>query len=176
MKREMLLDIIKRADAHDYYSFDKYALIKNVDNFKIKGFEHDGFAEIIYSVKDYYETSMKTLDREISRDIFNVQRPIMTRNKDSVPTLYHYNAKIENSVIADGCHIDGTVRNSIIFRNVTVEAGAVIENSIVMQNSVIGAGSTLDCVILDKNITVSANKHLCGAEEYPYVFVKDTKI
>lgn len=176
MKRDLLLDIIRRADAHDYYSFDKYALIKNVNNLNIHGYEHKGFAQLIYSVKDYYDTSLEMLDMDVRRDIFNPERPVMTRTKDSVPALYHYNAKIENSIIADGCHIDGTVKNSIIFRNVVIEAGAVVENSIVMQNTVIGAGSTLNYVILDKNIKVSANKHLCGALEYPYVFVKNTEI
>lgn len=176
MKRDLLLDIINKADAHDYYSFEKYALINNLNTLLIKAVEHTGFADIVFSVGDYYNTSMKLLSDDTRSDIFNTDRPIMTRAKDSVPVLYHYNAKVENSLIADGCHIDGTVRNSIIFRNVTIEAGAVIENSIVMQNTVIGAGSTLNCVILDKNTKISANKNLCGAPEYPYVFGKNTEI
>ena len=176
LKRDLLMDIIKEADEYDSYSFDRHVLVKNVDTLNIQSYLHDGFAEMIYSVKDYYETSMKMLDGGVRKNIFTLDRPIMTRTKDSVPTLYHYNAKIENSIIADGCHIDGTVRNSIIFRNVKIEAGAVVENSIIMQNTVVGAGSKLNCVVLDKNTAISENKTLCGAEDYPYVFAKNSKV
>ncbi len=176
LKRDLLMEIIRHADARDQYNFESSALIKNVDKLKIVGYEHKGFAQIVYTEKDYYNTSMMMLDSENRADVFNPKRPVITRVKDSVPTLYHYNAKIENSVIADGCHIDGTVKNSIIFRNVKIEAGAVVENSIIMQNTVIGKGSTLNSVILDKNNIVSENKNLCGAKEYPYVLVKNTEI
>lgn len=93
---------------------------------------------------------------------FGHDSPVMTRVMDTVPVLYKYNASVENSLIADGCRIDGTVKNSVIFRNVTIETGAVVENSIIMQNSVVGRGCGLNYVILDKNIHVSENKYLCG--------------
>lgn len=176
MKRDLLLDIIREADTYDHYIFEKYALINNVGKLDIRAFEHKDYARIIRNVNDYYQASVDMLDADIRAEVFKSDSPVMTRVKDSVPALYHYNANIENSLIADGCHIDGTVKNSIIFRNVTIETGAVVENSIIMQNSVIGKNSTLNCVILDKDVTVSENKILCGAAEYPYVFKKNTKI
>lgn len=176
MKRSLLLDIIRYADEHDHYSFEKYALIKNTDSLNIMGFEHKGFAGVINTVKNYYDISMLMLKEEIRSQIFLQERQIMTRVMDTVPVLYKYNASVENSLIADGCRIDGTVKNSIIFRNVTIETGAQVENSIIMQNSVIEKSCGLNYVILDKNIHVSEHKFLHGALEYPYVFVKDTKI
>ena len=176
MKRSLLLDIIRDANEHDYYSFEKYALIKSVESLNIVGCEHKSFAGIIHTVGDYYKISMQMLNSDIRKQVFNPQNPIMTRVMDTVPVLYKYNASVENSLIADGCKIDGTVKNSIIFRNVTIEAGAVVENSVIMQNSVIGKSCGLNYVILDKNISVSEHKYLCGAPEYPYVFVKNTKI
>lgn len=176
MKRELLIDIIGYADAHDLYSFDKYALINNTQTLKIMGYFHESYAQIIYSTQDYYKASMDLLSQENRTDIFNSKRPVMTRVKDSVPTLYQYNAKISNSLIADGCKIDGTVKNSIIFRNVTVEPGAVIENCVIMQNTVVGRDSKLRCAILDKDTSVSEGKQLCGDTEYPFVLAKNAKI
>lgn len=176
MSRKLLLDIIRRADEHDHYSFEKYALIKNTSSLKILGFEHREFSGIVNTVKDYYDISMKMLDSDVRSQVFKSDSPVMTRVMDTVPVLYKYNASVENSLIADGCRIDGTVKNSIIFRNVTIETGAVVENSIIMQNSVVGKNCGLGYVILDKNIHVSENKYLCGAPEYPYVFVKNTRI
>ena len=176
LSKELLIKIIDFADAHDLYSFDKYALINNTQELTIKGFKHEGYARIINELSDYYNTSMELLCEDIRKDVFCADRPVMTRVKDSVPVLYQYNAKICDSLIADGCKIDGTVKNSIIFRNVTVETGAVIENSIVMQNTVIGRNARVNCAIIDKNVKVSENKNLCGDKEYPYVITKDTEI
>lgn len=176
LKRDLLMEIIAYADAHDLYSFDKYALINNAEKLKIMGYKHEDYARIIYTLQDYYNTSMDLLCEDIRQDIFTPERPVMTRVKDSVPVLYQYNAKISNSLIADGCKIDGTVKNSIIFRNVTVEAGAVIENCIIMQNCVIGRNSNLKCTVLDKNVKISENKQLCGDEKYPFVAGKNKEI
>ena len=176
IKRSLLLELIRRADEHDYYSLEKYLLINNVSSLRIMGFEHHGFAGVVHTVKDYYDTSMLMLDGEVRNGLFLEERPIMTRTRDSVPALYRYNSHVENSLIADGCVIDGAVKNSIIFRNVIVKKGAVIENSIVMQNCVIGEDSEIRFSVLDKNITISAGKTLSGAAECPVVFLKDTKI
>ncbi len=176
MKRDLLLDIIRTADSHDYYNFEKYVLVRGASVYNITGYEHKGYASVIRTVKDYYETSMQMLDSDVRMQIFMPERPIVTRPKDSVPTLYQYNAKIENSLIADGCHIDGTVKNSIIFRNVTVETGAVIEDSIIMQNCVIKRGANLKCVVIDKDSEISEDKQLCGDKYYPYVIEKGLTI
>ncbi len=176
MKRDLLQDIIRKADTRDLYNFEKHVLVPGATDYNITGYEHKEYARIIRTAEDYYDISMQCLSEDVRLQLFSPSRPIMTKPMDSVPTLYQYNAKVENSLIADGCRIDGTVKNSIIFRNVTVETGAVIENSIIMQNCVIAKDCSLDCVILDKNTTVSADKNLCGDKKYPYVFTKGTKI
>ena len=176
MKKSLLEDIIHLADTHDYHSFETYALINNVGKLDIQGYEYKGYSRVIYTVGEYYETSMDMLKSEIRAQVFNSKRPVLTRVKDSVPVLYQYNAKIENSLIADGCFIDGTVKDSIIFRNVRVETGAVIKNSIVMQNAVISKNSKLDYVVLDKNTSVSEGKKLNGDKAYPFIIEKGTNI
>ena len=115
MSRRLLLDIIRRADEHDHYSFEKYALIKNTSSLKIAGFEHSDFAGVVNTVKDYYDISMKMLDCDVRAQVFRHDSPVMTRVMDTVPVLYKYNASVENSLIADGCRIDGTVKKSVIF-------------------------------------------------------------
>ncbi len=176
MKRDLLLDIISVADAHDYYNFEKYVLVRGVSMYNINGYEHKEYAKVLRTVCDYFEASMKMLNSSVRGEIFMTKRPIVTRPRDSVPTLYQYNAKVENSLVADGCKIDGTVKNSIIFRNVTIETGAVVENSVIMQNCVIKRDSRLNCVVIDNDCTVSEEKNLCGDKYYPYVIEKSTKI
>ena len=76
------------------------------------------------------------------------------------------------SILGNGCQIDGNVEGSILFRGVSVEAGATIKNSIIMQRCKIEAGVYLENVILDKDVHVTANQKLIGSTEKPYVVAK----
>ena len=62
---------------------------------------------------------------------------IYTKVRDSAPTRYGFEAKVENSFIADGCEIEGTVINSVLFRGVKVGKGTVVKNSILMQDTMV---------------------------------------
>ena len=69
--------------------------------------------------------------------------------------------------MANGCIIEGEVENSIIFRGVRIEKGAVVKNSIIMQGSFIASGASLNYTIIDKISAVTPNKTLAGADNYP---------
>ena len=114
----------------------------------------DCFVGTVDSVQCYYDISMSLLEGENRKKLFAPERPIYTKERDDMPTLYGTEAKISNSLIADGCQIKGTVENCIIFKGVKVEAGAVVKNSILMQDTVIGEGSKVNCIIADKNVNV----------------------
>ena len=96
--------------------------------------------------------------------------------KDESPTFYSKDAKIDNSLIANGCIIEGEIKNSVIFRRVHVEKGAKIENSIIMQNGLIKSNSNLQNVILDKGVVISENKELKGDKKVPLVIDKNRTI
>lgn len=119
---------------------------------------------------------MATLDTEIRDSLFYSVGKVFTKVKDSVPTRYCEGAKVVNSLIADGCRINGKVENSILFRGVTVEEGAVIRNSIVMEGGRIMKGAKLNYAITDKDVTVTEDKSLSGSESYPVVVVKNKTV
>ena len=110
---------------------------------------------------------MELLNLNNRNELFTPDRPIYTKVRDDMPAIYGLGSSVKGSLVSSGCIIDGEVENSILFRGVRVEKGAVIKNSIVMQDSFIGAGSSLNCVVLDKQVAVTPHKHLSGAENYP---------
>ena len=83
---------------------------------------------------------------------------------------------VEDSVIADGCRIEGRVERSIIFRGVHIAKGAVVTNSIVMQNSVIQRDVALDYAVLDKGVTVGQGKRIGGQESFPVIIGKNVMV
>lgn len=176
VKKDLLIDMVETGYEQGFLDFEKHLLQANLDNLKIVSYEHNGYAAIIDDVKSYYHESMKMLDNELRNDLFYHAGKIYTKTKDSVPTIYREKSSVKNSLIADGCDINGKVENSILFRGVTVEPGAVISNSIVMENGTIMRDSSLSYTITDKNVIVTEGRHISGYDTYPVVIVKDKTV
>lgn len=171
IRREYLIDIISNAVQRGLSSFGKDILAKNVDSMRIFGYKHDGYYAGIDSLEAYFKHSMEQLNKDVRDEIFGT-RDVYTKVRDSAPSRYLEGAVVKNSLISDGCTIEGTVENSILFRGVKVGKGSVIKNSIIMQKTVIGSGVQLDCVITDKNVVITDRRHLSGCEELPYFIAK----
>ena len=78
-----------------------------------------------------------------------------------------------NSIISDGCEIEGEVYNSVLFRGVKVGRGTVIRDSVIMKNTITGENVTLNCVVTDKNVVVRDRKVLSGSDTFPFYLPKD---
>ena len=127
------------------------------------------------SMSAYFKHNMNLLKKEIRDELFG-ERNIYTKVRDSAPSKYGENANVHNSLISDGCEIEGVVENSILFRGVKVAKGAVIKNSIIMQDNIIGANVSLNCVITDKNVVITDRRQLSGCEELPFYIQKGSMI
>lgn len=172
IKKDLLLSLIEGAYARGYTDFEKDILLKNLNKLKIMNYEVKSYAAIIDDIKSYFNESMKLLNKDIRDDLFYECGTIYTKVKDSNPTIYGQGAKVKNSLIADGCEINGVVENSILFRGVKVDKGAKIKNSLVMENTMIGCNSILNYAITDKNVKIRDNKNISGYITYPIVIVK----
>jgi len=172
LKRDLLVYLIEKGVTYGWYSIKKDVIAHRFNEYKIYGYEVDGYTAVIKSVEDYYNANMDLLNKDVRLELFMGKNPILTRIKDSVPTIYGDTCKVTNSLVADGCTIKGNVENCIIFRDVKVEEGTVVRNSILMQGTKVGANSNLNCVITDKNVTVGENKVLAGTETMPFIINK----
>ena len=174
IERLKLIALIEDAYARGSHDFVRDILMTAVGTLKVYGYEYKGFVGIVDSVKSYYENNMKMLDVDVRKEIFSAKNRIYTKVKDQVPTQYGKTASVSDSLIADGCVIEGTVENSIIFRGVHIGKDAVVKNSIVMQNSVIEENCDIENVIIDKECTLRQAKRLVGQPNYPVILPKRT--
>ena len=113
---------------------------------------------------------MDLLNKENRKALFSKEKPVFTKVKDDVPAIYGLDSHASNSLIADGCVIEGTVENSVLFRGVHIGKGAVVKNCVLMQNAYISDDVKLNCVIADKNVVIKPNKNLSGDVKFP-VFI-----
>ncbi len=171
VRRQYLIDVIQDAVTRGFVSFGRDILTKNVDTIRIFGYEFKGYYAGITSIQKYYKHSMEMLNKEVRDELFGA-RDIYTKVRDSAPSKYFEGAAVKDSLISDGCIIEGTVENSILFRGVKVGKGSVVRNSIIMQDTVIESDVSLDCVITDKNVVIRDRRHLSGCAELPYFIAK----
>ncbi len=176
IKKDVLIDLVQKAYARGMVDFEKDILFKMVSEGRVSAYEACCYAAIVDDVKTYYNESMNLLNFDTREALFGQESKIYTKVKDSVPTVYQSGAKVSNSLLADGCVINGTVENSILFRNVRIEEGAVVKNSIVMENGVVGKNSSLQYAITDKDVVISEDRNISGFITYPIVIVKGKKV
>ena len=175
VERRVLINHIVEAISHGKKHFLKDVVRPEIKAGRIHAYIHDGYYEEITSIGKYYDESMKFLDRETRDEVFR-KANVYTKVKDSAPTKYGDNAVVKNSLVADGCQIEGEVYDSIIFRGVKVGRGTVVRNSILMQNTITGEKITLNCVIADKNVVIKDGRTLSGHETHPFFLSKGTVI
>ena len=176
ISKKLLLEMVDYCTAHNLHNFGQGVIQPRVNSLRVVPYIHEGYVARFQSVADYYQHSMDLLNAEIRADLFNPARPIRTKDMSNPSTYYGPDSVSLNSLVADGCYIEGTVENSVIFRGVIVEKGAVVKNSVLMSNTVVKAGASLSHVIADKDVTINEERVLVGHSSYPLAIAKGSVV
>ena len=177
IKKDLLTELTDDCLAHDEHSISKDILLANIKKLKISGYRFDGYYKKIDNIQSFFEFNLDLLKPEIRHELFGSgERYVYTKVKDSVPTHYGKNAEVKSSFVADGCRIEGTVENCIIFRGVKIGKGSIVKNSIIMQNSDIMDNCSVENAIFDKEVVLRSGKKLIGQGTYPLVIGKKTVV
>ena len=174
IKRDLLISMVNDAIAHGYVSMTRDIFARHIGYLKMQVYHHTGYSSVITSFSDYYNISMSLLDDpSIRRSLFEIpDRPVFTKVRNSPPTKYLGEPPVSNSLIADGCIIEGTVDNSILFRGVRESKGAVIKNSILFQDTFVGNNAFVNCAVTDKNVVIHEGRVLSGHQTMPICIEK----
>jgi glucose-1-phosphate adenylyltransferase len=170
LKRDFILELITETACRNLYSFEADVVQHRHKEFKIYGYKYNGYYEQIDGILSYFAASMAMMSYERRQVLFPRRRPIYTKVRDDAPAKYGLESEVTNSLIADGCVIDGKVENCVLFRGAKIGKGALVKNCILMQDTLIGDKCEMNYVITDKNVKVGGYRSLFGTEDYP-VFV-----
>ncbi|MEG2073758.1 MAG: glucose-1-phosphate adenylyltransferase subunit GlgD [Angelakisella sp.] len=174
--KDTLIHMVNNFVNQNKYSFVQDVLTTMSGTRSVYCYELSGCSLTIHDMQSYFEANMSLLDSNVRRELFNQERPIYTKVRDEVPAKYGLSSVVANSLVADGCIIEGEVRNSVIFRGVRVGKGARVENCILMQGTVVEDNASLDYVIADKNVLVRDGRKLAGYLSYPLFLPKNQHI
>lgn len=177
MKRDLLLELVEWCAERGRLHFHRDALSHLMaEGGKVGLYVHEGYARHITSVAEYYDANMDMLDAELRRQLFTEERHVTTRERSDVSTYYGDTAHVRNSLIADGCVIEGDVENCVVFCGARIEAGSTLRDCIIMNDTVIEPNVSLRNIISDKNVRVSPYVTLSGSRRLPLVIPKDSSI
>ncbi len=174
-RTSFLLRLIQNAIQRGYTSFGKDILSPGVNTLNLYGYKLDGYYANIDSLAAFYRANSDLLNKKVRDEIFG-DRDVYTKVNDSAPAKITETASVKNSLVSDGCLIEGTVENSILFRGVKVGKGTVIKNCIIMSENIVGENCNLSYVVSDKESVIRDNRTLAGCEIQPYFINKGSLI
>ena len=168
--KKTLMEQVEECVARDCYRLERDMILRlwNKGKLSVNAYQFKGAALFNESTEEYFQNNLALLRPEVRQSLFD-PRPIYTKVRDRVPTYYGEESSISDCIVADGCMLEGDVRNSVLFRQVEVEAGAHVDHCLIMNDARIGAGCDLQYVILDKNVTVHPGAKLIGTEKNPII-------
>ena len=148
--------LIEDNSIHPDSDFGKHIIPKMLDEGQpMYAWRFDGYWKDVGTISSLWQANMEVLDPTHSGiNLFDENWKIYSRNSGRPCQRIGTDADIVNSMITEGCQVDGTVKNSILFPGVVVEKGATVEAAVVMGGTVIKAGAKVEHCIVAENVTI----------------------
>ena len=175
IERESLIHLIHDAAVRGLVYFERDILARNLKLLNVQAYEFKGYAARVSDMKSYFDENMRLL-QDGSMDALFGPAPIYTKIRDDNPTRYVAGSSVKNSLLADGCVIEGTVENCVLFRGCQVKKGAVVKNCVLMQDTVVETDCGVEYVVTDKNVHITAGKKLTGTDTFPVFVAKNHSV
>lgn len=173
MRKDWLIHLVQEALARNLHHFERDILQGRLRELNIHAYEVTSLVMPIYSLSSYYNANLALLDSRVRQQLFPQNRPVYTKVRDCAPVQYGLHAQVTNSLVADGAHIDGTVKNCVIFRGVNIGRDSLLEDCVIMQDVTVAERCSLTSVIADKNAVFREGRTLQGVESYPVYIAKN---
>lgn len=176
IKKELFMQLVKEGLEIGNADTLIQAIFNNKRRLKIGGLELFRHVEFIRDLKSYYKANTNLLNYGIYADLLLAGAGVKTKSKDEPSTLYLEGNAVSNSIVANGCIIEGDVQNSVIFRGAIIGKNAIVKNSIIYQKAVIEDNAIVINSILDKNVVVKEGVFVQGTKNNPYVVEKNAVV
>ena len=162
--RQYLIDDEAKPDSGNDFGHDVIpAMHENGE--KMFAYKFDGYWKDVGTIDSLWEANLDLLNPKVDLDLSDDSWKIYSRNPVAPPHFISGKAAVENSMIGEGCVIDGDVDYSILFSNVTVEEGAKVSYSIIMPGTTIKSGAVVEYSIVAENAVIEEGAHVGESPE-----------
>lgn len=162
--RQYLIDDEANPDSGNDFGHDVIPAMHEAGE-RMFAFRFDGYWKDVGTIDSLWEANLDLLNPKVDLDLSDDSWKIYSRNPIAPPHFVDKNAKVENSMIGEGCYIAGEVDYSILFSNVTVEEGATVKYSIIMPGTTIKKGAVVEYAIVAENAMIEEDAHVGESPE-----------
>ena len=162
--RQYLIDDENNPDSGNDFGHDVIPAMHN-NGERMFAFKFEGYWKDVGTIDSLWEANLDLLNPKVDLDLSDDSWKIYSRNPIAPPHFISDKAAVENSMIGEGCVIDGDVDYSILFSNVTVEEGAKVRYSIVMPGTTIKSGAIVEYAIVAENAVIDEGAHVGESPE-----------
>jgi len=131
----------------------------------VYAYRYGGYWQDVGTLDSYFDANMALLDDHPPMELNDPGWVMHTQSADRPPVRFEAGCRLERSLVANGCRVEGEVVRSVLFPGVSVAAGALVRDSIVMHDAHIGEHVVLDRVILDKEVQIGRGARLGFGED-----------
>lgn len=153
LKEYLTIDEANPESSNDFGKNIIPEMLKN--NEKLSAWRFEGYWKDVGTVSSLWEANMDLIGENPKFDISDRKWRIYSRNMEYEPHYVGEKAKIKNSNVSEGCFINGTVENSVIFSDAKIESGSVVSESVIMSGAVIGNNVKISRAIIGEGVEVA---------------------
>ncbi|MBP1599496.1 MAG: glucose-1-phosphate adenylyltransferase, partial [Acidobacteria bacterium] len=153
------------ADPGSSHDFGKNIIPKMVANDNVYAYPFSGYWVDVGTISSYWETNLALLQEKPGLDLYDPSWVIHTRSKERPPVRLGPSGKSRDSLLSNGCVVEGMVVNSVLSPGVCVEPGAVVRDSVIMNDTVVRTGAVVDRCVLDKEIEIGAGAQVGAGDD-----------
>lgn len=132
---------------------------------RLFAYQFNGYWKDVGTIESLWEANLDLLNPKVDLDLSDNSWKIYSKTPAAPPHYVSAGAKVENSMVSEGCDISGEIDYSVLFSNVTVEEGATVKYSIVMPGTVIKSGAVVEYSIVAENAVIEDNAHVGESPE-----------
>lgn len=163
LRKALIEDHEDKDSEHDFGKNIIPKLLKEGKN--LVAYEYNDYWQDVGTIDSYYEANMELLKDNPSIDIFNTNRKIFSNSNASPPHVVGANGEVVKSLICNGCIVFGSVKNSILSSDVTIEEGAKVVDSILLPGVVVKKGACVTRAIIGENTIIEENAVLGSSDK-----------
>lgn len=167
LRKHLIDDARDKNSSHD---FGKNIIPKLLnDGMKLCAYPFEGYWKDVGTIDSYWQANMDLIDPENELNIYDRAWKIYSVNPNKPPQYIGPSAKINNSMLVEGCTVLGSIKNSILFPGVHIGKNSIIEDSVIMANTKIGDNVIVRKSIIANDVTVRKNSVIGNAEDITVV-------
>ncbi len=140
------------------------------DGKEMYAWSFEGYWKDVGTVRSFWESNMDLLDENNTLNLYDRKWRIYTRSKNLPPHFIARGSDVKNSLINEGCIVEGQLNNSILFSDVRLEEGAIVNNSVILSGCIIKKNAIINNAVVLEGMTVEEGV-VIGKKEDGFIYL-----